>query len=80
MESGRCCSRCTERAIAAKTGIETPVIGHQGLADLELEGQRIAKEKSDRDRTASQETHTISEARVLKYLLEWKGKVWKEVK
>ena len=80
MESGRCCSRCTERAIAAKTGIETPVIGHQGLADLELEGQRIAKEKADRDRIASQETHPICEARVLKYLLEWKGEVWKEVK
>ena len=45
-----------------------------------MEGQRIAKEKADRDRIASQETHPISEARVLKYLLEWKGEVWKEVK
>ena len=79
-ESGRCCSRCTERAIAAETVVEGPIIGYQGIADLELEGQRIATEKADRDRVAQQETHPICEARVLKYLQEWRGRVWKEAR
>ena len=51
-------------------------MGYQGL---ELEDQRIEKEKADRDRVSNEATHPISEARVFKSLLQWKHDVWKEL-
>lgn len=75
---GKCCSRCTERQLQSGIEITDPIIGFQGLCDLEIDTARLAKFKAIRKEQLKNRTHALLQEKCYEALLQWKQRQWKK--